>query len=65
VIADVRRREKQSRQARYVGPSNIAKIKDTGLDFDVLIATPDKRASLATGRVSVPRGLMPTPKPAR
>jgi large subunit ribosomal protein L1 len=64
VIADGEKaREAEQAGADYVGTEYVAKIKDNWLDFDVLIATPDKMGQLgALGRVLGPRGLMPNPK---
>src|SRR3954470_15405661 len=64
VIADGdKAREAEAAGADFVGTEYVAKIKENWLDFDVLIATPDKMGQLgALGRILGPRGLMPNPK---
>ena len=56
-------KEAEAAGADFVGTEFVQKIKDGWLEFDVLIATPDKMGQLgALGRVLGPRGLMPNPK---
>jgi large subunit ribosomal protein L1 len=64
VIADGdKAKEAEAAGADFVGTEYVQKIKDGWLEFDVLIATPDKMGQLgALGRVLGPRGLMPNPK---
>ena len=64
VIADGdKAKEAEAAGADFVGTEFVQKIKDGWLEFDVLIATPDKMGQLgALGRVLGPRGLMPNPK---
>jgi large subunit ribosomal protein L1 len=63
IAAGDKAREAEAAGADYVGNEYIAKIKETWLDFDVLIATPDQMGQLGPlGRILGPRGLMPNPK---
>src|SRR6202048_5305600 len=55
-------KEAEAAGAGYVGTEYIAKIKENWLDFDVLIATPDKMGQLrGLGRLLGPRGLIAKP----
>src|SRR5947209_7721472 len=63
IAAGDKAREAEAAGADFVGTEYIARIKENWLDFDVLIATPDKMGQLGQlGRVLGPRGLMPNPK---
>ena len=63
IAAGDKAREAEQAGADFVGAEFVQKIKDGWLEFDVLIATPDKMGQLgALGRVLGPRGLMPNPK---
>src|SRR3954462_2780231 len=63
IAAGDRAREAQDAGADFVGTEYIQRIEDGWLDFDVLIATPDRMGQLGQlGRVLGPRGLMPNPK---
>jgi large subunit ribosomal protein L1 len=63
IAAGEKAREAQAAGADHVGLEFIAKIKESWLDFDVMIATPDQMGQVGQlGRVLGPRGLMPNPK---
>jgi large subunit ribosomal protein L1 len=63
IAAGDKAREAEAAGADFVGTEYLAKIKESWLDFDVLIATPDQMGQLgALGRILGPRGLMPNPK---
>ena len=63
IAAGEKAREAQAAGADHVGLEFIAKIKESWLDFDVMIATPDQMGQVGQlGRVLGPRGRMPNPK---
>ena len=63
IAAGEKAREAEAAGADFVGLEFIPKIKDSWLDFDVMIATPDQMGQVGQlGRVLGPRGLMPNPK---